>query len=242
MTGGIASGPGRPAGETVELDGLTSRQAHIVEVILASVSRRGYPPSMREIGAAVGLTSTSSVAHQVGALQRKGVLEQDPQRARTYRVRASWLRGRSTAAVSHGPVDQLDMGEWERPEIARPAFVPVVGRIAAGVPILAEEVVSDVFPLPRSLVGEGDLFALEVSGDSMTGAAICDGDWVTVRRQQSADNGSIVAAMIDGEATVKRLRQQNGRMWLLPENPSYAPIEGDRAAILGKVVAVIRSL
>ncbi|MFJ5220131.1 transcriptional repressor LexA [Streptomyces sp. NPDC088354] len=231
--------PEDPPGETVGPDGLTSRQAHIVKVILDSVSRRGYPPSMREIGAAVGLTSTSSVAHQVGALQRKGVLEQDPQRARTYRVRASWLRGRTASAAMQ---ESVDLVEWERPEMTRPAFVPVVGRIAAGAPILAEEVVEDVFPLPRSLVGSGDLFALEVSGDSMTGAAICDGDWVTVRRQQSADHGSIVAAMIDGEATVKRLHRANGRVWLLPENPSYAPIEGDRAAILGKVVAVLRAL
>ncbi len=123
-----------------------------------------------------------------------------------------------------------------------PVFVPVVGRIAAGGPILAEQLIEDVFPLPRSLVGEGTLFLLRVVGDSMVDAAISDGDWVVVRQQDDADNGDIVAAMIDGEATVKTLQRRDGHVWLLPHNPAYAPIDGDEATVLGKVVTVLRKV
>lgn len=236
MSAASGSGPGRLAGETVGPDGLTSRQAHIVEVIVDSVARRGYPPSMREIGQAVGLASTSSVAHQVMALQRKGVLEQDPHRSRTYRVRASWVQRRTGGDV------EPEEPELEMPVLPSPVFVPVLGRIAAGVPILAEEVVEEFFPLPRELVGDGELFALQVAGDSGADAAICDGDWVTVRQQPAADSGDIVAALIEGEATVKRLKREGDRVWLLPENPAFAPIEGENATVLGRVVAVVRAL
>ncbi len=123
-----------------------------------------------------------------------------------------------------------------------PSYVPVVGRIAAGGPILAEQVVEDVFPLPRQLVGDGDLFLLKVVGDSMIDAAICDGDWVVVRRQPVAENGEIVAAMLDGEATVKTLKRTAEHVWLLPQNPAYSPIDGDDAVVLGRVVSVLRSL
>jgi repressor LexA len=116
----------------------------------------------------------------------------------------------------------------------------VVGRIAAGGPILAEQAIEDVFPLPKSLVGEGTLFMLRVSGDSMVDAAITDGDWVVVRQQPTAENGEIVAAMIDGEATVKTLQRKNGHVWLLPHNPAYSPIDGDEATVLGRVVSVLR--
>lgn len=122
------------------------------------------------------------------------------------------------------------------------ALVPLVGRIAAGAPILAEETVEDMLPLPRQLVGEGRLFALKVVGDSMIEAAICDGDIVIIRQMGSADHGDIVAALLDGEATVKRLRREDGRVWLMPHNPAYQPIAGDDATILGKVVAVLRTL
>ena len=124
----------------------------------------------------------------------------------------------------------------------RPSYVPVLGRIAAGVPILAEEVVEDVFPLPRQIVGEGDLFLLKVVGDSMVDAAICDGDWVVVRQQQHADNGDIVAAMLDNEATVKTFKRKDGHVWLMPHNPDFSPIDGDHATILGKVTAVLRRI
>jgi repressor LexA len=118
----------------------------------------------------------------------------------------------------------------------------VVGRIAAGGPILAEQAVEEVFPLPRQLVGDGQLFLLKVVGDSMIDAAICDGDWVVVRQQPVAENGEIVAAMIDGEATVKTLKRKDGHVWLLPANAAYQPIDGDDATVLGRVVAVLRSV
>ena len=127
-------------------------------------------------------------------------------------------------------------------KLPTPTFVPVLGRIAAGGPILAEQAVEDVFPLPRELVGEGSLFLLKVVGESMVDAAICDGDWVVVRQQSVADNGDIVAAMIDGEATVKTFKRKGSEIWLLPHNPVFEPINGKHAAILGKVVTVIRKV
>jgi repressor LexA len=213
---------------------LTERQRTILNVIRASVTNRGYPPSIREIGDAVGLTSTSSVAHQLRTLERKGYLRRDPNRPRAVDVRGS------EEATAAGPSVLTDVaGSDALPE---PTFVPVLGRIAAGGPILAEEAVEDVFPLPRELVGEGTLFLLKVVGDSMVEAAICDGDWVVVRQQQVADNGDIVAAMIDGEATVKTFKRAGGQVWLMPHNPAFDPIPGNDATVLGKVVTVIRKI
>jgi repressor LexA len=189
---------------------------------------------MREIGEAVGLTSPSSVAHQLTTLERKGFLRRDPNRPRAIEViLPGELRREAPAAASP---DETDSAE-ARPA---PSYVPVVGRIAAGGPILAEQVVEDVFPLPRQLVGDGQLFLLRVSGDSMIEAAICDGDWVVVRQQPVADNGDIVAAMIEGEATVKTFKRRDGHVWLMPHNPAYDPIDGDQATVLGRVVAVLR--
>jgi repressor LexA len=140
--------------------------------------------------------------------------------------------------ASESAVDVTDAGD------ARPAaaYVPVVGRIAAGGPILAEQAVEDVFPLPKQLVGDGQLFLLKVVGDSMVDAAICDGDWVVVRQQPTAENGDIVAAMLDDEATVKTFKKRDGHIWLMPHNPDYEPILGDDAVIVGKVTAVLRSI
>ncbi|MEU6258632.1 transcriptional repressor LexA [Streptomyces sp. NPDC047043] len=215
---------GRPPGPQTAGGELTDRQSAIVRYITETVDRQGYPPSMREIGQAVGLASTSSVAYQLMALERKGILYRDPHTPRAYRVRPSWapdLGSRSETAVE----------------------VPLVGRIAAGAPLLADEVVEDVYALPRQITGsDGDVFALTVSGDSMIDAAICDGDIVTVKRQDSADHGDIVAALLEDEATVKVLRRQDGRVWLMPRNPAYEPIPGDEARILGKVVGVFRLL
>ena len=211
--------------------GLTERQRTILQVIRTSVSTRGYPPSIREIGDAVGLNSTSSVAHQLRTLERKGYLRRDPNRPRAVDV-----RGVDDAAPAR--VTEV-AGSDALPE---PAFVPVLGRIAAGGPILAEEAVEDVFPLPRELVGEGSLFLLKVVGDSMVDAAICDGDWVVGRQQNVADNGDIVAAMIDGEATVKTFKRTGGQIWLMPHNPVFDPIPGNDAVILGKVVTVMRKI
>ncbi|MGO9384861.1 MAG: transcriptional repressor LexA [Mycobacterium sp.] len=211
---------------------LTERQRTILNVIRTSVTNRGYPPSIREIGDAVGLTSTSSVAHQLRTLERKGYLRRDPNRPRAVDVRGS------QDAVAAAAVTEV-AGSDALPE---PTFVPVLGRIAAGGPILAEEAVEDVFPLPRELVGEGTLFLLKVVGDSMVEAAICDGDWVVVRQQHVADNGDIVAAMIDGEATVKTFKRAGGQVWLMPHNPAFDPIPGNDATVLGKVVTVIRKI
>src|SRR3954454_19383849 len=216
--------PDGPADET----GLTPRQRRVLEVIRDSVERRGYPPSMRESGEAVGLTSTSSVAHQLATLQRKGYLRRDANRPRAVEVT---LPGGT-------PPDAA--GEADPPPA--PTYVPVVGRIAAGGPILADQVVEDVFPLPRQLVGDRQLYLLQVKGDSMSAAAIADGDWVVVRQQPSADNGDIVAAMIDGEATVKTFRKRNGHVQLMPHNPAFQPIDGDHATILGRVTAVLRKV
>jgi repressor LexA len=229
-------------------DGLTVRQRRVLEVIRNSVDRRGYPPSLREIGESVGLTSPSSVAHQLSSLERKGYLRRDPNRPRAIEVVSpdsalgergyrSGDGGVGTVIDSTGRLDtETDSGD-ARPEAS---YVPVVGRIAAGGPILAEEVVEDVFPLPKQIVGEGPLFLLKVVGDSMVDAAICDGDWVVVRQQQNADNGDIVAAMLDNEATVKTFKRRDGKVWLMPHNADYSPIDGDDATILGKVTAVLR--
>jgi repressor LexA len=217
--------------------GLTPRQRRVLEVIRDSVESRGYPPTVREIGEAVGLTSTSSVSHQLATLQKKGFLRRDPSRPRAVDVR---MPGEShpQSAVAHQDDDEA-AARAARPQ---PAYVPVLGRIAAGGPVLAEQAVEDVFPLPRELVGSGTLFMLKVAGDSMVDAAIADGDWVVVRQQPNAENGDIVAAMIDGEATVKTYKRRDGHVWLLPHNPAYAPIPGDEATVLGRVVTVLRKV
>ncbi|BBZ23491.1 transcriptional repressor LexA [Mycolicibacter hiberniae] len=214
---------------------LTPRQRTILSVIRASVNERGYPPSIREIGDAVGLTSTSSVAHQLRTLERKGYLRRDPNRPRAVDV-----RGLDDVAGAGEAAQTTEFAGSDA--LPAPRFVPVLGRIAAGGPILAEEAVEDVFPLPRELVGEGELFLLKVVGESMVDAAICDGDWVVVRQQNVADNGDIVAAMIDGEATVKTFKRTGGQVWLMPHNPIFDPIPGNDAVVLGKVVTVIRKI
>ncbi|MFC3962061.1 transcriptional repressor LexA [Nocardia jiangsuensis] len=219
---------------------LTARQRRVLDVIRSSVSERGYPPSIREIGDAVGLTSTSSVAHQLRALERKGYLRRDPNRPRAVDVRGLDEAVRAvTSLPAGGAVDTDEVPESATPT---PAFVPVLGRIAAGGPILAEQAVEDVFPLPKELVGEGSLFLLRVVGQSMVDAAICDGDWVVVRQQNVAENGDIVAAMLDGEATVKTFKRTGTDVWLMPHNAHFEPIAGNDAQILGKVVTVIRKI
>jgi repressor LexA len=227
-----AMGKVHPMPEIHEVDEtLTVRQEQVLEVIRAWVTRFGYPPSVREIGEAVGLTSTSSVSHQLRALQRKGYLRRDANRPRAVGVLSN--------LPDENPLAVEPEAEDTRP---KPAYVPLLGRIAAGGPILAEQAIEDVFPLPREIVGEGELFLLSVAGDSMIDAAITDGDWVVVRRQPTADSGEIVAAMIDGEATVKTFKRKGGHNWLMPHNDAYEPIPGDEATILGKVVAVLRRL
>jgi repressor LexA len=250
---------------------LTDRQCRVLEVIQDSIDRRGYPPSMREIGEAVGLHSTSSVRHQLVVLENKGFIRRDPNRPRAYIVRGpsdptqAWRTrmAQAGAAPSGAAAEQDEAAEGTQSEtggspgqgaqviqmpgiVGATEYVPLVGRIAAGGPILAQEDVEELIPMPRDLVGDGTLFALTVVGDSMVDAAICDGDTVVVRQQPTAESGQIVAAMIDGEATVKQLKLQttpSGRhVWLMPRNPAYDPIPGDEASILGRVVAVMRRL
>jgi repressor LexA len=239
---GVSELPDGPPDAT----GLTPRQQRVLATIKEAIEKRGYPPSMREIGQAVGLTSSSSVAHQLRVLEQKGFLKRDPNRPRALEVflpevmaarrSISGVESPESTGVADASYDETGVGD-ARPEAA---YVPMVGRIAAGGPILAEETLEDVFPLPRQLVGEGTLFLLEVRGDSMVEAAICDGDYVVVRQEQTAENGEIVAALIDGEATVKTFQRRDGHVWLLPHNPAYEPIDGTHATILGKVTAVLR--
>lgn len=264
---------------------LTKRQTRILQVIRDSIAERGYPPSMREVGAAVDLSSPSSVAHQMRALVDKGYLHRDPRRPRALVLVEDEAVGLSSGASEKDPVLNEDQespthlhptdAEQDSEKLAPvdfpdsppglhsvpslpadstavdssvedigvdAAFVPLVGQIAAGGPILADQSVESVFPLPRELVGQGSLFVLRVVGDSMQDAAICDGDFVVVRAQPDAQNGEIVAALLDDEATVKTFRRRDGHVWLLPHNPDYDPILGDDARILGKVVSVLRRL
>lgn len=209
---------------------LSEKQQAILEFIARSVETRGYPPSMREIGDAVGLSSLSSVTHQLSRLELAGYLRRDPNRPRALEILVELAS--TSAAIADAQTQQAE----------ETAFVPLVGNIAAGVPITAEQQVEELVPLPRTLVGDGQLFMLKVVGDSMIDAAICDGDFVVIRQQRDAENGDIVAAMLDGEATVKVFRRRDGHTWLLPRNSAFEPILGDHAEVLGKVVAVLRSV
>jgi repressor LexA len=208
----------------VDSNGLTPRQLKILQSIKSAMESNGYPPSMREIGEAAGLASPSSVKYQLEALEAKGWIRRDPSRGRALEVLT--------------PED----ARFEDISPERTHNVPLVGRIAAGGPILAEQNVEELLPLPASIVGEGELFMLKVVGDSMIDAAICDGDYVVIRSQKDCNNGEIVAAMIDGEATVKTFSRKDGHIWLLPANESFEPINGDNCEILGKVTAVLRAL
>ena len=212
--------PGKPDPDHV----LTWRQRKILQAIRDSVQKRGYPPTMREIAEAVGLISTSSVSYQLSILERKGYLHRDLRRPRTVEVH---LPGRPPE---------------ENPAPPQTVHVPLVGRVDPGGPLLAARQIEEVFPLPRKLVGDGPAFMLRMAGDSMINAAIADGDWVVIHAQATADNGDIVAAMIDGEATVKTLNRSGDHIWLVPQSRNFLPILADDAAIIGKVVAVIRQV
>ena len=219
--------------------GLTPRQNAIMQMIEDSVRRDGYAPTVREIGDATGLASTSSVAYQLSELERKGYLSRGAGRPRTAVVRQ--LAGPAVGRLGGQVRVQSPGGTGGRAL----AHVPLAGRIAAGGPILAEQQIEEVIPLPRQLVGEGDLIMLKVAGDSMIDAAITDGDWVVVRRETDVENGDIVAATLDGvevEGTVKTFKRSGGHVWLVPQNSAYQPILGDNAIIVGKVVAVLRRL
>ena len=216
---------------------LTARQQKILDAIRTEIEQKGYPPSMRQIGDMVGLASLSSVTHQLGRLETMGYIRRDPKLPRAIEVldeNGVGIHGSASSSLPELP--NFEVGDEDL------VPVPLVGRIAAGGPITAEQSVEDVLALPRQLVGSGKPFMLKVKGDSMIDAAICDGDWVVVREQHTADNGDIVAALLDDEATVKVFRQVDGHTWLMPRNSNYEPIMGDRATVMGKVVSVLRSL
>ena len=219
-TGKRASISELPDPTPADPNGLTARQRLILKVIKEAIATQGFPPSMREIGESAGLASTASVTYQLEELAKKGYIKRSATKGRAVEI-------------------QTPLGQAQT---AKTQNIPLVGRIAAGSPILAEQEVEEIFPLPESLVGGGDLYMLKVAGDSMIDAAICDGDYVVIRQQKNANSGEIVAAMIDGEATVKTWSVKNGKHWLLPANDSYAPIPADNAEILGKVTAVLRSV
>ncbi len=208
---------------------LSATQRRVFDMIREHLATIGYPPTMQEISDATGLKSLASVTYQLQQLELAGYIKRNPGRARGLEV-----------------LIDLPDHDGSTPESVIPlgdaAMVPLVGRIAAGVPITADQNVDEVVPLPRTLVGKGDLFMLKVVGESMIDAAICDGDFVVVRAQKTAENGEIVAALLDGEATVKTFRQRDGHTWLLPQNTAFEPILGDHAEVMGKVVAVLRSL
>jgi repressor LexA len=210
--------------EYLDTSTLPPRQQRILVAIRDWVVRYGYAPSTREIGDAVGLRSPSSVSKHLASLEEKGFLRRGTAMSRPIDVRAFLQEPQARGTVG----DSVP--------------VPVVGDIAAGTPILAEEHVDEVLTLPRELAGRGNVFALRVRGDSMIDAAICDGDTVVVRQQSEAYSGQIVAAMIDGEATVKVYRRRNGHVHLEPRNPAYDVIDGDEAVVLGIIVSVLRSV
>lgn len=214
---------------------LTARQQKILDAIRTEIEQKGYPPSMRQIGDMVGLASLSSVTHQLGRLEAMGYIRRDPKLPRAIEILDENGMGmHSASALPDLPTFEVNDNEL--------VSVPLVGRIAAGGPITAEQSIEDVLALPRQLVGSGKLFMLKIKGDSMVDAAICDGDWVVVREQHTADNGDIVAALLGDEATIKVFRQVDGHTWLMPRNANYEPILGDRATVMGKVVSVLRSL
>jgi repressor LexA len=215
---------------------LTTRQRTVLEMIIRYVDREGYTPSMQDIADECGFKSLSSVSHQLTQLELAGYIRRDLKKSRGIEVLIDITEalGEGDESASVQPDNVTPIGDA--------AMIPLVGQIAAGIPITADQHVEEVVPLPRQMVGNGNLFMLEVKGESMIDAAICDGDFVVIREQKTAENGEMVAAMIDGEATVKVFRQRDGHTWLLPRNSAFEPILADEATILGKVVTVLRKV
>lgn len=201
-------------------EGLTGRQAKILDYLVGTLRERGYPPSVREIGAAVGLSSSSTVHAHLAQLEAKGFIKRDPARSRA--------------------IELVDKALYAQPS-KEMLNVPLVGRVTAGTPILASENIEDYFPIPTEFVGMGEFFMLKVRGDSMIQAGILDGDHVIVRKQDAAENGDIVVALVNGdEATVKRLYKEKDHVRLQPENPHMDPIIAVDVRVLGKVVGLVR--
>ncbi len=203
------------------MDDLSPRQRQILEFIRSEVMKKGYPPSVREVGQAVGLSSSSTVHAHLGKLEEKGYIRRDPTKPRAIEL-----------------LDRAN-GEQIRKDIVQ---VPVVGRVTAGAPILAVENIDDYFPMPKEFAGDGETFMLKVRGNSMIEAGIFDSDYVVVRRQSHAENGDIVVALLEDEATVKRFFRETNHVRLQPENPHMQPILVRDVQILGKVIGVFRKL
>lgn len=201
---------------------LTGRQAKILEYLVDTLRKRGYPPSVREIGSAVGLSSSSTVHAHLAQLEAKGFIKRNPTRSRA--------------------IELVDKALYSRPS-KETLNVPLVGRVTAGTPVLASENIEDYFPIPTEFVGAGEFFMLRVRGDSMIQAGILDGDHVIVRKQDTAENGDIVVALVNGdEATVKRLYREKDHVRLQPENPHMDPIVAVDVRVLGKVVGLVRKV
>ena len=200
------------------MKGLTGKQQRVLDVIRGAMRNSGQPPTVREIGREIGVLSSCTVQRHLDALERKGFITRN-----RYKYRS------------------IELADSPLPPFVRAVNVPILGQIAAGTPILAEQNIEDSFPLPMDLVSDTEkVFMLRVRGDSMINAGIFDGDLVAIRQQNVANNGEIVAAMIDGEATVKTFQRTDGKVWLLPHNEAFEPIDGTHATILGKVTAVLR--
>jgi repressor LexA len=221
---------------------LTQRQQKVLNAISSHIKTNGFAPSYREIGQAAGLKSPSSVKHQLEVLEELGYIRTTANKGRTIEI-VDTNTDITTDENQHTGIIAFPQVSTNNSAANDNFFdIPLVGRIAAGQPITADQHIDDVMRLPERLTGNGQLFMLEVHGDSMIEAAICDGDFVVVRQQQEAENGDIVAALLDDEATVKTLRKEAGHVWLMPHNPAYSPIDGTNATIMGKVVTVLRRL
>lgn len=241
--------PPKPQADATASD-LTDRQLQVLKAITTYQNERGFVPSFREIGAAAGLKSPSSVKHQLQTLEDKGYIRLNANKGRAVEILHDPFSEEPSGANRAEGDSRHDMAtiipfpaQNTSETVLESRDIPLVGRIAAGTPITAEQHIDDVMRLPERLTGSGgNLFMLEVHGDSMIDAAICNGDFVVVREQHTAVNGDVVAALLDGEATVKTFRKDKGHVWLMPHNPAYSPIDGTYATIMGKVVTVLRKL
>ncbi len=213
---------------------LSARQVIVLQTIIDTVAEQGFPPAMRDLLNASGLSSVSSIAHQLSALEKLGYIKRGSNKARGMEV----LRNVDGTFIDTNS-SSVNASQSSQDSVS----IPLLGQIAAGTGLIAEQNVENVMSLPREITGFGDLFMLQVRGDSMIDAGIFDGDFVVVRQQPSANNGEIVAALInDEEATVKTFKKRDGQVWLMPHNPDFEPIDGNEARIMGVVVTVMRKL
>lgn len=233
-----------PSGATQQVPALTDRQQAVLDVLRSHTAEHGYPPTVREIGEVLGMASSSTVHSHLAALERAGIIERDPTKPRALK----WGPAAASVGVEEASTPVGGAGSAQPAQggvdVDESIAVPLVGRVAAGAPILAEEHIEQYMPVPRQLTRAGDSFLLKVRGDSMEGAGILDGDWVVVRHQKDASNGQIVVALVgdDEDATCKRFVRRAGRVELHSENPAYEPIVTNDVEIAGIVTGVMRAL